>query len=175
DHRVHEQVSTRRLRVVKYRGSFHGTNEYPFLIDQDGISILPESSLRLEHRVTAERLSSGIPRLDEMLGGQGYYRGSTIMVSGTAGTGKPTIASALVAAACERGERCLYVAHEESPSQLVRNMASVGIELGGYLDSGLLCVRAVRPVAMGLELHLVSLHKEVEASAPAVEIGRAHV
>src|SRR4051812_36914643 len=138
DHRVHEQISTRRIRVVKYRGSTHGTNEYPFLIDRDGITVLPVTSLLLEHAAPAERVSSGLPALDEMLGGKGFYRASTVLMSGTAGTGKTTLAAHFVNAACERGEKCLYFLFEESPQQMVRNMASAGIDLKRWVDQGLL-------------------------------------
>ena len=128
DHRVHDQVSTRRLRVVKYRGSYHGTNEYPFLIDTDGISVLPVSSLALQHKAPMDRVSTGVVRVDEMLSGTGYYRGSTILVSGTAGTGKTSLAAHFLDAACRRGERCLCFLFEESPQQLLRNMRSIGID-----------------------------------------------
>jgi circadian clock protein KaiC len=168
DHRVVEQVSTRRLRIVKYRGTVHGTNEYPFLIDERGISILPLTSLELTHKVSNGRLSSGIPRLDEMLGGRGYYEGSSILVSGTAGTGKTSVAAMLVKAACARGKRCLYFAFEESVDQLVRNMRSIGIELQPWIDQGRLRVIASRPTIQGLEKHLVLMHREVEDFRPAV-------
>ena len=170
DHRVAEQNSTRRLRVVKYRGSLHGTNEYPFLIDEGGISILPVSSLGLTHKAPSERIASGIPRLDEMLGGKGYYKGSTILVSGTAGTGKTSVAALLVQAACKRGERCLFFAFEESTAQLVRNMQSVDIQLEPYIKKGLLKVLPSRPTAHGLEMHLVSMHKAVNQFEPDVVV-----
>jgi circadian clock protein KaiC len=170
DHRMNEQASTRRLRIVKYRGSTHGTNDYPFLIDSDGISILPVTSLGLDHKAFTERVSTGVPRLDEMLGGRGYFRGSTILVSGTAGTGKTSAAALMVRAACERGERCLLFAFEESVHQLVRNMASVGIHLGRYVDSGLLTVVSSRPTAYGLEMHLGSMHRAVEAHRPSLVV-----
>src|SRR4051812_5200307 len=137
DHRVHDQVSTRRLRVVKYRGSTHGTNEYPFLIDKDGISVLPVTSLGLNHKVSSERISCGIPRLDTMLGG-GYYRGSSILVSGTAGTGKSSISAHFANATCRGGERCLYLASEEGAEQIIRNMRSIGIDLLPWVKKGLL-------------------------------------
>jgi circadian clock protein KaiC len=156
--------------VVKYRGSLHGTNEYPFLIDESGISILPVSSLGLTHRAPSERVASGIPRLDEMLGGKGYYKGSTILVSGTAGTGKTSVAALLVQAACKRGERCLFFAFEESTAQLVRNMQSVDIQLEPYIKKGLLKVLPSRPTAHGLEMHLVSMHKAVSQFAPDVVV-----
>jgi circadian clock protein KaiC len=168
DHRVIQQISTRRLRVVKYRGSIHGTNEYPFLIDEGGIAVLPVTSLGLEHEASTERVSSGIPRLDEMLGGEGYYRGSTVLASGTAGTGKTTLAAALVGSACGRGERCLFLSYEESAEQLVRNMSSVGIDLASFREDGSLRVVATRPMAHGLEMHLVALHKLIEAFEPDI-------
>jgi circadian clock protein KaiC len=167
DHGVRDQVSTRRLRVVKYRGSTHGTNEYPFLIDSDGISILPITSLHLNHKVSAERVSSGIPRLDEMLGGEGYYRGSSILVSGTAGTGKTTLGAHFVDAACRRGERCVYLSFEESEAQFIRNMRTIGLDLGRWIGDGLLHFHASRPTMYGLEMHLVSIHKLVERLRPS--------
>ena len=170
DHRVHEQVSTRRIRVVKYRGSTHGTNEYPFLIDRDGISVLPVTSLLLEHDAPSERVSSGMPALDEMLGGQGYYRASTVLMSGTAGTGKTTMAAHFVDAACARGEKCLYFLFEESPQQMLRNMASAGINLKRWVDKGLLQFHADRPNRHGLETHLVAMHHAVEVFAPDVAV-----
>jgi len=166
DHRVHDQTSKRRLRVVKYRGSTHGTNEYPFLIDESGISILPITSLGLGHKASRDRISSGIPRLDEMLGGKGYFKGSTILVSGTAGTGKTSIAACLAKATCQRGHRCLFLAHEESPDQLVRNLSSIGMDLEPFLKDGTLRILATRPSAHGLELHLVAMHKAVQQFQP---------
>ena len=136
DHRVHEQISTRRIRVVKYRGSHHGTNEYPFLIDADGINVLPVTSLTLQHDASSDRVSSGLGRLDEMLGGQGYYRGSTVLITGTAGTGKTTFAAHFADAACRRGERCLYFLFEESPRQMIRNMRAAGIDLEPWVNEG---------------------------------------
>ena len=170
DHRVVDNVSTRRLRIVKYRGSAHGTNEYPFLIDEDGISVFPITSLSLDHAASNERISSGIPRLDAMLGGRGYYRGSSILVSGTAGTGKSTIAAHFAAATCQRGERCLYLAFEESPAQIVRNMQSIGLDLQRFIDADLLRLRAARPTLQGLELHLTTIHKQVDQFDPRVVI-----
>ena len=170
DHRVHEQVSTRRLRVVKFRGSHHGTNEYPFLIDEDGLSVLPVTSLTLQHVATTERLSSGQPQLDQMLGGVGYYRGSTVLLSGTAGTGKTTLAAHFVNAACARGERSLYFLFEESPQQMLRNMRSTGIDLGPWVDQGLLKFHADRPSRHGLETHLVMMHRAVREFAPSVVV-----
>jgi circadian clock protein KaiC len=158
DHRVHEQISTRRLRVVKYRGSTHGSNEYPFLIDKDGISVLPVTSLGLEHKVSSERISSGVPRLDTMMGG-GYYRGSSILISGTAGTGKSSLSAHFAEAVCRRGERCLYLASEEGPEQIMRNMRSIGIDLAPWVKKGLLRFDATRPTFHGLEMHLLRMHK----------------
>jgi circadian clock protein KaiC len=168
DHRVNDLIFTRRLRVVKYRGSSHGTNEYPFLIDEQGISVLPVTSLGLEHRASEERISTGVPELDAMLGGKGYYRGSSILVSGTAGTGKTSVAAHFVEAACRRGERCLYCAFEESPSQLLRNMRSIGIDLEPWVVKGLLQFYSARPTAYGLEMHLVNMHKVVTNFKPPV-------
>jgi circadian clock protein KaiC len=170
DHRVHDQVSTRRLRVVKYRGSYHGTNEYPFLITQDGISVLPVSSMGLEHRAPLERVSSGLDALDEMLSGKGYYRGSTVLVSGTAGTGKTSLATHFIDAACRRGERCLCFLFEESPAQLIRNMRSIGIDLEPWVAVGLLQFHADRPSRYGLETHLVAMHQAVADFKPTVAV-----
>jgi circadian clock protein KaiC len=170
DHRVHEQISTRRIRVVKYRGSTHGTNEYPFLIDRDGLQVLPVTSLLLKHEAPDERISTGLPALDEMLGGKGYYRGSTVLLSGTAGTGKTTLAAHFVDAACRRGEKCLYFLFEESPQQMMRNMRSAGIDLSPWLARGLLQLRADRPDRHGLETHLLSMHQAVELFEPDVVV-----
>jgi len=170
DHRVTEQVSTRRLRIVKYRGTTHGTNEYPFLIDEDGISVLPVTSLGLQHEVSAERVSSGVPRLDTMLGGEGYFRGSTVLVSGTAGSGKTSLAAHFAAAACQRGERCLHLTFEESPGQLLRNMRSIGIDLEPWVKKGLLQFHSTRASIHGLEMHLASIHKLVREFQPRVVI-----
>lgn len=170
DHRVTEQTSTRRLRVVKYRGSLHGTNEYPFLIDEEGISILPISSLGLTHKAPTGRLSSGIPRLDTMLGGKGYFKGSTILVSGTAGTGKTSVAAVLAKSTCERGEKCLFFSFEESSAQLMRNMRSIGIQLEPFVNQGLLRILPSRPTVHGLEMHLVKMHKAVTDFRPDVVI-----
>jgi circadian clock protein KaiC len=170
DHRVTEHTSTRRMRIVKYRGTTHGTSEYPFLIDEQGMSVLPVTALRLDHAVSSERVSSGIPRLDAMLGGEGYYHGSSILVSGTAGTGKTSIAASFAAATAKRGARCLYLAFEESPQQLVRNMRSIGIELEPHIKKGVLRMHASRPTFHGLEMHLVQIHKMVEAFEPEAVI-----
>jgi circadian clock protein KaiC len=165
DHRVTDQISTRRLRVVKYRGSAHGTNEYPFLLDDSGFSVLPITSLGLQHRASAERVSSGIARLDTMLGG-GYFRGSTVLVSGTPGSGKTSVAARFVQAACERGERCLFFAFEESPEQLARNMGSIGMDLGHWRKRGLLRLESARPAVYGLETHLAFMHRTIGEFAP---------
>jgi circadian clock protein KaiC len=170
DHRVDEQISTRRLRVVKYRGSFHGTNEYPFLIDEYGISVLPVTSLGLAHTASNERISSGIPRLDAMLGGQGYYRGSTVMLTGPPGTGKTSFAASFVNATCLRGERALYFAFEESPDQIVRNMRSIGIDLAPHIENGLLEIHSSRPTLFGLEMHLVMMLKQIREVKPDVVV-----
>jgi circadian clock protein KaiC len=170
DHRVTEQNSTRRLRVVKYRGSLHGTNEYPFLINEDGFSILPVTSLGLKHSVSNERISSGISALDKMLEGKGYYRGSTVLVSGTAGVGKTSIAAHFAEAACKRSERVLYFCFEESPNQLMRNMRSIGIDLEPWVQKGLLQFQATRPTFYGLEMHLAATHKAVNDFKPKVVI-----
>jgi circadian clock protein KaiC len=169
DHRVRDHVSTRRMRIVKYRGTSHGTNEYPFLIDDHGISVLPITSLGLNHKVSSERVSSGIERLDTMLGG-GYYRGSSILVSGTAGSGKTTISAHLANATCRAGERCLYLAFEESKDQIVRNMRSIGIDLQQWIDAGLLRVESTRPVLHGLELHLAQVHRTIDEFDPRTVI-----
>jgi circadian clock protein KaiC len=170
DHRVREQVSTRRLRIVKYRGSTHGTNEYPFLIDEDGIHVLPLTALQLNHEVSTERIPSGIPRLDAMLGGEGYYRGSSILISGTAGTGKTSISACFADATCRRGERCLYLAFEESPAQLTRNMKSIGVDLAQWVKKGLLRLESSRPTLHGIEMHLATIHKMVNDFKPQVVV-----
>jgi circadian clock protein KaiC len=170
DHRVNEQTSTRRLRIVKYRGTMHGTNEYPFIIDEDGFSVLPLSGLKLEHAVSDERISSGVPGLDAMLDGKGYYRGSSILVSGTAGTGKTSLAAHFAHATAQRGERCLYLAFEESPSQLMRNMRSIGVDLEPLVKKGVLAIHSSRPTLHGLEMHLVQIHKMIAEHEPAAVI-----
>ena len=167
DHRIRDEVSTRRLRVVKYRGSTHGTNEYPFLIDAHGISVLPISSLGLDHAASTTRISTGIERLDGMMGGKGFFRGSSILMSGTSGTGKTSVAAHFVDAACRRGERCLYFAFEESPRQIVRNMRSIGIDLEPWLSKGLLQFHAARPTYAGLEEVLLVTHKHIASFQPA--------
>lgn len=170
DHRVKHQISTRRLRIVKYRGSTHGTNEYPYLIDDDGITVMPVTSLRLNHDASNERVSTGIPSLDEMFGGKGFYRGATVLVSGTAGTGKSSLSSHITQATCLRGERCLYLAFEESPKQIMRNMQSIGINLNQYIKKGLLKFQASRPSLHGLEMHLLTIHKQIETFKPQTVI-----
>ena len=170
DHRVSDQVSSRRLRVVKYRGSTHGTNEYPFLIDQDGISVLPVTSLGLQQIASKARIPTGVARLDAMLGGAGYFRGSSVLVSGTAGTGKTSLAAHFADAACRRGERALFLAFEESPSQIMRNMLSIGIDLRPWVEKGLLQFQANRPTVAGLEMHLTTIHKAIKAFKPQVVI-----
>ena len=170
NHKVDQQIATRRLRIVKYRGSAHGTNEYPFLIDEQGFSVMPISSIGLDHAASNERVSSGITRLDTMLGVKGYFRGSSILVTGTAGTGKSSMAAHFVDAACRRGERCLYFAFEESRNQIIRNMRSIGIDLEQWVNKGLLEFRNSRPSLYGLEMHLVTMHKAVEGFSPAVVV-----
>jgi len=170
DHRVTDQSSIRRLRIVKYRGSTHGTNEYPFLIDEDGFSVLPVTSLGLNHISSKERISTGIPRLDTMLSGKGYFRGSTVLVSGTAGTGKTSLAAQFVEAACKRGEKVLYFAFEESPSQFMRNMSSVGIHLDPWVKKGLLHFHATRPTLHGLEHHLTTTIKLINQIKPQIVV-----
>ncbi|WP_332871666.1 circadian clock protein KaiC [Flavobacterium selenitireducens] len=166
DHRVTEQVSTRRLRIVKYRGSTHGTNEYPFLIDEDGISVLPITSLKLDNEVSSDIVSTGVPGLDSMFDGGGFYRGSNILVSGTAGTAKTTIASYFANEQCLRGEKVVFFAFEESPQQLIRNMKSIGIDLAAHIKKGLLQIHSSRPSLNGLELHLLTLRKVIREFAP---------
>jgi circadian clock protein KaiC len=170
DHRVVDQVTTRRIRVVKYRGTTHGTNEYPFLIEKDGISIWPITSVQLEHTASHERIPTGIERLDTMLGGKGFYRGSSILLSGTAGTGKTSVASTFAEATCRRGERCLYVSFEESPSQITRNMATIGIDMQSWVKKGRLQFQTVRPFHFGLEMHLARMIKFITEFAPEVVI-----
>jgi circadian clock protein KaiC len=170
DHRVENQISTRRMRVIKYRGTWHGTNEYPFLIDENGFSVLPITSLGLSHGASTERVSSGIRRLDNMLSGKGFYRGSSILVSGTAGTGKSTIGAHFIEAACKRGERALFFAFEESQDQIIRNMRSVGIDLERFVKKDLLRFHNARPSAFGLEVHLSLIHKIITEYEPAVVV-----
>jgi len=168
DQRIADQISTRRLRIVKYRGSSHGTNEYPFLIGAKGVSVLPITSLTLDHEASAERISTGIAGLDQMLGGAGFYRGSSVLVSGSPGTGKSSIAASFVNAACERGEKALLFTYEESQSQLLRNMRSIGLDLQHWVKKGLLRIESTRPTLHGLEQHLVHMYDLVRAWKPAV-------
>ncbi|WP_250626312.1 circadian clock protein KaiC [Pinirhizobacter soli] len=170
DNRVIDQVTTRRLRVVKYRGSAHGTNEYPFLIDEEGISVLPITSAGLAHPISREAISSGVQGLDAMLGINGFFRGSSVLLSGLAGTGKSTFATAFVDAACRRGERCLFFAFEESPEQIMRNMSSVGINMQTHVDSGLLQFEAARPSLYGFEMHLARMNRDIERFDPSVVV-----
>lgn len=170
DNRVHDQVTTRRLRIVKYRGSSHGTNEYPFLIDDAGISVMPITSVGLQHKISSETVPTGVPGLDAMFGLGGYYRGSSILISGLAGTGKSTFSARFANAVCERGERCLYFAFEESPDQIVRNMRSTGIDLQRRLDAGLLRFDAARPSLYGLEMHLARMNRDIDAFKPSAVV-----
>ena len=170
DHRVTEQISTRRLRIVKYRGSSHGTNEYPFLIDHRGIAVLPVTSLQLIHKATSDRISTGVDWLDEMFGGRGYFRASSVLLSGGAGTAKTTLAACFLDAACRRGERALYFAFEESEAETIRNMASVGIDLRQWVDADLLRFQCSRPSLLGLEAHLFAMQKFVAELDPAVVV-----
>ena len=166
DQRIHEELSTRRLQILKYRGSHHGSNEYPFLIEENGISVLPITSIGLNHPISSDRVSTGISRLDAMLGGQGYFRGSSILITGMAGTGKSTLAASFAASVCDRGERCLHIAFEEAPQQILRNMRSIGLDLEPYLRQGNLDIQAIRPTAHGLELHLVQIHRWLTTFRP---------
>lgn len=166
DHRVTNQISTRRLRIVKYRGSVHGTNEYPFLIDSDGISVLPVTSLKLQGKVSTERVGTGIPTLDGMLGGKGIYRGSSLLITGTAGTGKTSIVASFANESCRNNERCLYFAFEESADQIIRNMRSIGLDLDKHIKKGLLKFYATRPTMYGLEMHLVQITKMIRDFKP---------
>jgi len=170
DHRVNDQIATRHLRVVKYRGAVHGTNEFPFLIGDEGISVLPITSLALNHEVSNERISTGIPRLDAMLGGSGFFRGSSILLTGTPGTGKTITAVSFAEAAVRRGERVLYFSFEESPNQIIRNMHSIGLRLKPLVEGGLLRFHSARPSLYGLEMHLATMFKEIAAFQPAVVI-----
>ena len=170
DHRVENQISTRRLRIIKYRGTSHGTNEYPFMIDENGFSVLPITALGLNHKASTERISSGVPRLDTMLGSAGFYRGSSVLVSGTAGTGKSTIGAHFIESACRRGERALFFAFEESQDQIIRNMRSLGIDLEKFVKKDLLRFHNARPSAFGLEVHLALIHKVIVEFEPTVVV-----
>ena len=166
DNRVAEQISVRRIRIIKYRGSNHGTNEYPFLIDKDGLSVIPITSAGLNQPGTAERVSTGIPSLDKMFKGGGYTRGSTVLASGTAGTGKTSLAAAFAVERCRRGERCLFLSYEESSGQLIQNMSSIGIQLEKFVKKGLLRIVSTRPSFFGLEMHLLDLYKTIADFEP---------
>ena len=170
DQRIREQISTRRLRILKYRGTAHGMNEYPFLIGAHGFSVLPITSLQLDHEVSMKRVPTGIDRLDEMLGGLGVFRGSSVLISGSPGTGKSSIGAKIAEAACERGERALFFAYEESSAQIVRNMRSVGIDLEPWIKKGTLQIHSSRPTLQGLEQHLVAAHDIVRGFRPDVVI-----
>jgi circadian clock protein KaiC len=170
DHRVTDQISTRRIRVLKYRGSAHGTNEYPFLIGEHGLSVLPITSVGLTHDAPSERISTGVEGLDDMLGGRGFYRASSVLVGGSAGTGKSIVAAMFANAACARGEKALYFAFEESPQQILRNMKSVGVDLSPHLNKKRLQIHSVRPTSNGLEAHLASMHQLVNDFAPNVVV-----
>jgi circadian clock protein KaiC len=170
DHRVIDQTSTRRLRILKYRGSLHGTNEYPFLIGESGVSVLPITSLGLRRNVSMERVSTGVARLDAMLGDGGFFKGSTVLASGSAGTGKSTLAAQFCEASCSRGERAMYFAFEESEAEIIRNMSSVGINLSQWVDSGMLQFRCSRPSLLGLEAHLFAMQKSVGEFSPSVVV-----
>ena len=166
DHRVTEQVSTRRLRIIKYRGSAHGSNEFPFLIGEDGISVVPITSAGMDYPAAAERVATGVAALDDMLGGEGYFQGSSVLVSGSAGTGKTSLAAHFASAACGRGERCLFFSFEESPGQLARNLRSIGLDLERWVKEGLLHIHSARPTRYGLEMHLAQMHKFVNDFEP---------
>lgn len=170
DNKVHEQVSTRTLRIIKYRGSTHGSNEYPFLIDESGVSVLPITSLKLEHKVSTDRISTGIKGLDEMLDGKGYYKGSTVLVSGNAGTGKTSIAAYFAHETIKRKQKCLYFSFEESPDQIIRNMKSIGLDLTKDVENGNLKINTSRPTVFGLEMHLAAMHKLIKEFDPDVVV-----
>ena len=170
DHRIVNQISTRRLKIIKYRGSLHGTNEYPFLIDEEGITVLPVTSLKLDKNVSTKRISTGISSLDEMFGSKGFFKGSSILVSGSAGTGKTSIAASFANATCLRKEKCMYFAFEESPQQILRNMKSIGLDLTKHLKKGLLEFHSFRPGLYGLEMHLTRIYKLIKKFKPEVVI-----
>ena len=170
DHRLEQQISTRRLRVVKYRGSAHGADEYPFLIDDGGIDVFPVTSMDLDYNVPEEHIPSGIADLDEALDGRGFLRGSSILLTGSAGAGKTSVAASLVDAACARGERCLYLSMEESPAQIIRNLRTIGIDFGRWVAQGQLRLRSSRPTHYGLEMHLATVYAAVREFEPAVVV-----
>jgi len=166
DNRVREQIATRRIRVIKYRGSNHGTNEYPFVIAKEGLSVIPITSAGLDQSGTSKRVSTGIPSLDEMFRGGGYTLGSTVLASGTAGTGKTSLAAAFAVESCKRGERCLFLSYEESPGQLIQNLSSIGFQLEPLMKKGLLKIVSTRPSFFGLEMHLLELYKTIADFKP---------
>src|ERR1043166_5743548 len=170
DHRVHDQIATRHLRVVKYRGALHGATEFPFLIGDEGLSVLPITSLGLNHKVSSGRISTGIPRLDAMLGGRGFFRGSSILLTGTPGTGKTSLAANFACAAARRGDRVLFFSFEESPNQIIRNMGSIGLRLAPLVQRGRLRFHSARPTLCGLEMHLATMFREITLFQPAVVI-----
>ena len=170
DHRVNEQIATRHLRIVKYRGALHGTNEFPFLIGNEGLSVLPITSLGLNHKVSNQRIATGIPRLDAMLGGRGFFRGSSILLTGTPGTGKTIVSANFAHAATQRGERALYFSFEESPNQIIRNLQSIGLQLEPEVRRGLLRFHSARPSLYGLEMHLATMFKEIATFKPDVVV-----
>ncbi|HCY88082.1 MAG TPA: KaiC 1 [Desulfobacteraceae bacterium] len=169
DHRITEQVATRRLHIQKYRGARHGTNEYPFLITDNGISVFPITATQLDHDASSQQVSTGIQKLDDMFRG-GYYKGSSILITGTAGTGKSSLVSYFANAVCGDNEKCLYFAFEESARQIVRNMGSIGMDLQGFIDKGLLKIHAARPMLQGLEMHLLTMHEIIEKEQPSAVI-----
>ncbi len=170
DNRIVNQISTRRMRIIKYRGSVHGTNEYPFLIDHEGITVLPVTSLKLDKMVSTQRVSTGTKALDEMFDGKGFFRGSSILVSGSAGTGKTSVAAFFADATCRRGEKCMFIAFEESPKQIIRNMRSIGLNLESHVRKGLLQFHSFRPGLYGLEMHLSNIYKLIEKFKPSAVI-----
>jgi len=170
DQRIEHQVSTRRLRILKYRGTRHGTNEYPFLITDNGISVFPITSMSLSDNASSDRVSTGIKQLDDMLEGQGYYKGSSVLISGTAGTGKSSFAASFAKAVCERNERCIYFSFEESESQILRNMGAIGLDLTPFVNNKLLTIHAVRPTLQGLEMHLLDINEIITRQNPSAVI-----
>jgi circadian clock protein KaiC len=170
DHRIINQISTRRLRIIKYRGSIHGTNEYPFLIDKEGITVLPVTTLKLDKKVSSQRISTGIATLDQMFGGKGFFRGSSILVSGSAGTGKTSLAASFANESCLRKEKCMFFAFEESPQQIIRNMRSIGLNLDDHVKRGLLEFHSFRPGLYGLEMHLANLYRLIKKFRPKAVI-----
>jgi circadian clock protein KaiC len=170
DNRVTDQISVRRIRVIKYRGSNHGTNEYPFVIDKNGLSVIPITSMGLDQPGTSKRVSTGIPSLDRMFKGAGYTRGSTVLASGTAGTGKTSLAAAFALERCRHGERCLFLSYEESSGQLIQNMSSIGIQLAPFVKKGLLRIASTRPSFFGLEMHLLDLYKTISDFKPTAVV-----